>query len=225
MAKAVILIMFVLGLLGAPSVSANTPSISVLVMIPMQYNTPEGDFIEMDEESLAIAFDVFNQLGPVFAQMTDGEATLALEGVQIMSPIGPESYAALPNKTTYYVHPTRVREAVDEDERDVNIVIADTDATSAALVDNFAGVAPLWSRNGVWVGANPDVALMVTLHEMAHVFEMLLRDEGFTEFPRCEEMLGAGIHCAEEYGYASDINPEWLHAFYSAITPEMWAIL
>lgn len=205
----------------------NIPTLEVLFVIPLTYNSPDAGLIEADADTIALSEDVAKRFNRTFYGYTDKMAKLHVDIMYLeYVPSSLFSWDKWAGGT--FVQTTWLRAYLGGlPEYDVVVAITDVDATTAHFYSTN-GLTPIDDGRGFWVAAYED-SMNVAIHELAHVLEFKFYPLGLSMWPTCaiyngEYIVGGSIHCSQEWGYAHDKDAQWFEDYFSADIPGGYGI-
>lgn len=205
-----------------------------MVYIPETMTPPGGSPATVTSAQRLRAVNVAARLPERLAEASDGMATVDVTIRSVTQPLGSDYYRYVPSGAYmgYWPEAGYIAQLFGEQTAyDFWLIF-----TPYSMLLSTPTVPGLAAVNTAWIGSNSAVAMQVCLHELMHLIGHHIEvDNDLTYgWPVCELNDGPtrGLHCAQDYGYPTTIDPKWLDDYGRGVVDgnlgfdaDKWAIL
>ncbi len=197
----------------------------VLSLITLQTIPPGTTTTQvMSTANRVKAMNAAARIGPWILQYSNGMGTVE-STIKVIDTVIPASDFYSPDGVTQYPA-----------AKDVIIRTGDVGyydfvtvfATSSQTVPNgYNGFAASVGSGGAWVRPEHSDATNVYIHELAHLIEDWMNDNGYLDWPECSlntpKSSGRSLHCGGDepylsYGSINSRHPNWFNVYFTGTT-------
>ncbi len=197
----------------------------VLSLITLQTIPPGTTTTQvMSTANRVKAMNAAARIGPWILQYSQGMGTVE-STIKVVDVVIPASDFYSPDGVTQYPAPKNVVLRTGDDGAYDFVTVF---ATSAQTVPNgYNGYAALSGSGGAWTRPEHSDATNVYIHELGHLIEAHMYNNGYLTWPVCSEndppSPGRSMHCGHDEPYLSNgsigsRNPAWFSVYFSGTT-------